>query len=54
MTVDNIERKRWATEWDMGWFCTKCDKLIHWKKKAYVINNKPYCRECSEKILKKT
>lgn len=53
MNVNDLPRKKVATEWDSGWFCDKCEKLIHWKKKAYIINNRTYCRECAEEILNK-
>ena len=44
-----IERKQVATQWDMGWFCVKCDKLHHWKELAYMVNHRPYCEECAKK-----
>lgn len=53
MNVNDLPRERVATEWDGGWFCDKCERLIHWKKKAYIINNRSYCRECAEEILNK-
>ena len=54
MNINNIPRKKVATEWDGGWFCDKCEALVHWKTKSYVINNKHLCRNCAEKILDKS
>ena len=51
MTIDDCPRKKWASEWDGGWFCYKCERLMHWKTKAYVICGHGYCRMCAEKIL---
>lgn len=51
MTIDNCPREKWASEWDGGWFCYKCERLAHWKTKAYVICGHGYCRMCAEKIL---
>lgn len=51
MTIEMVERRQVALEWDMGWFCYECDRLNHWKTKAYIINNKPLCRVCAEKVL---
>ena len=31
MDIENLERRKCATEWDMGWFCCKCECLKHWK-----------------------
>ena len=52
MTLNEIPREQVATEWDMGWFCWKCENLISWKTKAFMINNKPYCCECAKKYVK--
>lgn len=41
-----------ATEWDMGWFCDKCEKLKHWKSKGYKLGKKIYCYDCAVKIAK--
>ena len=54
MNINDIPRKRVATEWDGGWFCDKCDALVHWKTKSYIINNKHLCRKCAEKALDKS
>ena len=50
MTLNEIPREQVATEWDMGWFCWKCENLISWKTKAFMINNKPYCCECAKNM----
>ena len=44
-----------ATEWDGGWFCSKCEFLNHWKTKAYfpIGSHQPLCRECMLKIIEK-
>jgi hypothetical protein len=42
-----------AVEWDMAWFCDKCEKMIPWKTKGWVNPLYPhcaYCDECKEKI----
>ena len=43
-------------EWDMAWFCSKCEKMMYWKTKGW---NNPkvspynfYCNECKEKLKK--
>ena len=54
MNINDIPRKKIATEWDSGWFCDKCDALVHWKTKSYVVNNKHLCRKCAEKTLDKS
>lgn len=53
MTLNEIPRKEMATEWDMGWFCWNCESLVHWRTKAFMINNKAYCCECAKNYLKK-
>lgn len=53
MELQNIKREQWATEWDGGWFCYKCDCLVHWKTKAYMINGKPLCKKCAEKYAER-
>ncbi len=53
MELQNLEQRQCACEWDMGWFCDKCDKLVHWKTKAYILNNEKLCQECAEKALNK-
>ena len=52
MRIEDFECKKVATEWDMGWFCYKCDGLHSWKSKAFVYNGKPYCQECAQKMCK--
>ena len=49
-----FERKQVASEWDMGWFCYKCEKLSSWKTKAYVSTTSGhyYCAECANRIKK--
>lgn len=42
-----------ASEWDMAWFCDKCEKMMSWKTKGWVDPSSPfhaYCNECKEKI----
>lgn len=42
-----------ADEWDMAWFCDKCEKMMSWKTKGWVDPSSPfhaYCNECKEKI----
>ena len=41
-------------EWDMAWFCSKCEKMMYWKIKGW---NNPdispynfYCEDCKKKI----
>lgn len=46
-------RHQVATEWDMAWFCDKCDRMIYWKTKGWTNSQYPYrvyCDECKEKI----
>lgn len=50
MRIEDFNREKVATEWDGGWFCYKCDKLSHWKTKAFVYNNHPYCQECAQRM----
>ena len=47
MRIEEFDCKYVATEWDGGWFCHECDKLNHWRSKAFVYNGKHYCRECA-------
>ena len=53
MSINEVPRKKMATEWDMGWFCDKCEKLVHWKTKSYEVNGQHLCRECAERELKR-
>ena len=42
-----------ASEWDMAWFCDRCERMIPWKTKGWVDPSSPfhaYCNECKEKI----
>lgn len=41
-----VERRRVATEWDMGWFCSSCECLKHWKETAYIVCGRYYCEKC--------
>ena len=50
MRIEDFDRKYVATEWDGGWFCYECDKLNHWKSKAFVYNDHKYCRECAQRM----
>lgn len=52
MKVNELQRKRVAGEWDGAWFCDKCEKLMHWKTEAYMVNNRPLCKECAEERIK--
>ena len=36
------------------WVCCECEDLKHWKTEAYILHGKYYCKECYEKIFKKT
>lgn len=51
----NVEKVRCATEQDMGWFCTKCETLVHWKVRAYhIIGSKQYlCEKCYRELERK-
>ena len=51
MNINDLPREKRATEWDMGWFCDKCYKLVHWKTKSYKHNGQHLCRECAEKAV---
>ena len=53
MDINKVPRKKMATEWDMGWFCDRCEKLVHWKTKSYEVNGQHLCRECAERALKR-
>lgn len=52
MTLNEIPREQVSTEWDMGWFCWKCESLVHWRTKAFMINDKAYCCECAKNYVK--
>ena len=52
MNINEVPRKKMATEWDMGWFCDKCERLVYWKTKSYEVNGQHLCRECAERALK--
>ena len=42
-----------ASEWDMAWFCDRCEKMMPWKIKGWIDPLNPshvYCNECKEKI----
>ena len=49
-----FEIKQVAEEWDMAWFCDKCDDMKSWKAKAYCKGNRKYCKKCAETIDKST
>ena len=53
MNVNDLPRKQVALEWDGAWFCESCWKAHHWKEKAYIIDNRHYCRECAERALER-
>jgi len=53
MTLQDVERKRVATQWDGGWFCDKCGHMEHWKTKAYMFGKQCLCRRCAEEKIKK-
>ena len=48
------EKRKCCAEWDMAWFCDRCDKMMHWKTKGWFNTadpfNRYYCNECKEKI----
>lgn len=52
MNINELPHKKMATEWDMGWFYDKCEKLVSWKTKSYEHNGQSLCRECAERALK--
>lgn len=48
-------RQQIASEWDMAWFCDKCEKMMSWKTKGWTNSLSPhyaYCNECKEEIAK--
>ena len=51
MKLIDLERKQCACEWDMGWFCSKCEKLVHWKTKAYILGKQKLCVTCAEQAV---
>ena len=53
MTIQEVERKKVATQWDGGWFCDKCECLVHWKTKAYMFGKQCLCHSCAEEKIKK-
>lgn len=50
------EKVKCCCEWDMAWFCSKCEKMMHWKTKGWynpvIAPHNYYCDECKEKIEK--
>lgn len=50
MRIEDFDRNYVATEWDGEWFCYECDKLNHWRSKAFVYNDHKYCRECAQRM----
>ena len=52
MELTDLVRKVRATEYDMGWFCYKCERLVHWNEKSYVVNGHNYCYDCATKFLR--
>lgn len=51
MNLDNVPKQQGAVEWDMGWFCDRCDTLRHWGEEAYILNNRKYCEDCAKRII---
>jgi hypothetical protein len=48
-------KERVCVEWDMCWFCDRCEKMIYWKTKGWTNPLKPFCRycdDCKEKLEK--
>lgn len=45
-----FERKYVATEWDMGWFCDRCEKLVSWRTAAYTTGGRKYCQDCAREM----
>lgn len=46
-----------ATEWDMAWFCDKCENMNSWREKGWVNKNnlypnRVYCNKCKEELEK--
>lgn len=53
MSIQIIDRKRVATEWDGAWCCDKCFKAQHWTTKANItIKNEKICDNCLDKLNK--
>ena len=48
------ERVEVAVEWDMAWFCDKCEKMESWKTKGWRHPRIRgfVCNECKEKLEK--
>lgn len=55
MNINDLERCKAATEYDGCWICRKCDKITHYKTKAYYLPGKSQalCRACAEKACSK-
>jgi hypothetical protein len=48
-------KERVCVEWDMCWFCDRCEKMMYWKTKGWTNPLKPFCRycdDCKEKLEK--
>ena len=46
-----------AIEWDMVWFCDKCENMNSWREKGWVNKNnlypnRVYCNKCKEELEK--
>lgn len=44
-----------SCEWDMAWFCEKCEKMMYWKEKGWynpMLPHRYYCDECKKKLEK--
>lgn len=46
------EKVKVATEWDGGWFCSKCYSMHHWKEKAWRRTGKyeQLCENCKNTL----
>jgi hypothetical protein len=50
------EKVKVAVEWDMAWFCDKCEKMESWRTKGWINSlypNRFYCNKCKEELEKK-
>ena len=45
------EKVKCCCEWDMAWFCDRCEKMMYWKEKGWRHDLRPYsfyCDKCKE------
>ena len=49
-------RKTVCAEWDMAWFCDRCEKMMYWRTKAWynpLLPRKYLCFACKEYYVEK-